>query len=148
MYVGEPLKVATLGSLVGMLTQTTVAQVAQPKVYYYLTDHLGTPQKVTDAAGAVVWSGDYKPFGEVLSGVSTVQNQFRFPGQYFDGETAQHSNYHRYYQTRTGRYLTPDPIGQAGGLNLYGYAFDDPVNKMDPSGEGWPGIVWKVLRKI
>jgi len=148
VYAGEPIKVASLGSLIGLLTQTTVAQVTQPKVYYYLTDHLGTPQKLMDVAGVVVWSGDYKPFGEVLSVVSTVQNHFRFPGQYYDSETTMHYNYHRFYQPRKGKYLTPDPIGQSGGLNLYVYAFDDPVNKMDPSGEAWPGIVWKAIRKI
>jgi RHS repeat-associated protein len=137
VYVGEPIKVASLGSLIGLLTQTTVAQVAQPKVYYYLTDHLGTPQKVTDAAGVVVWSGDYKPFGEVASSVSTVQNHFRFPGQYYDTETAMHYNYHRYYQQKTGRYVTPDPIGVPAGPNLFEYAESDPVSKYDPFGL-WP----------
>ncbi|MDD4986367.1 MAG: RHS domain-containing protein, partial [Dehalococcoidales bacterium] len=142
VYVGEPVKVASLGSLIGLMTQTTVAQVSQPKVYYYLTDHLGTPQKVIDATGAVVWSGDYKAFGEVMSSVSTVQNHFRFPRQYYDHETALNYNYHRYYQTMVGRYLTPDPIGQVGGINLYPYVGDNSINFADLF-----GLIWVTLEK-
>jgi RHS repeat-associated protein len=135
IFVGEPVKVASIGSLIGLVSQSVVAQTAQTKVYYYLTDHLGTPQKLIDATGAVVWSADYKPLGEVLSTVSTIQNTFRFPGQYYDPETALHYNYHRYYHARTGRYLTPDPIGFASGhLNIFVYASNNPCNSIDPSG--------------
>ncbi|RJR29152.1 MAG: hypothetical protein C4576_35575, partial [Desulfobacteraceae bacterium] len=128
----QGVKVASLGSMLGLLTQTTVAQVAQPKVYYFHTDHLGTPQKLTDTAGAVVWSGDYKPFGEVLIGASTIQNYFRFPGQYFDHETSLHYNYHRYYQLKNGRYMSPDPIGQGGGIDPFSYASGNPIRFVDP----------------
>jgi RHS repeat-associated protein len=134
IFVGEPVKVASIGSLIGILSQTVIAQVVHPKVYYYLTDHLGTPQKVIDNAGAVVWSGDYKPFGEVVNEVSTVDNHFRFPGQFYDQETGLHYNYHRYYQIRVGRYLTPDPIGLLDEINLFLYAKDDPINFTDSMG--------------
>ena len=40
----------------------------------------------------------------------------------------------RYYDPDVGRFLTPDPIGFAGGLNLYAYCGNDPVNRVDPSG--------------
>lgn len=45
-----------------------------------------------------------------------------------------HYNYHRYYDPNVGRYLTPDPIGLAGGINLYPYALNNPVNEIDPLG--------------
>jgi RHS repeat-associated protein len=134
IFVGEPVKVASIGSLMGLLSQSVVALTAQPKVYYYLTDHLGTPQKLIDATGAVVWSGDYKPFGEVLSTVSTIQNPFRFSGQYFDQETALHYNYHRYYHPRYGSYITPDPIGLDAGINLFQYVQNNPVRFIDLDG--------------
>ncbi len=41
---------------------------------------------------------------------------------------------HRYYDPGTGRFLTRDPIGYGGGMNLYGYADGNPVNESDPSG--------------
>jgi RHS repeat-associated protein len=130
----QGIRVASIGSLVGLITHSAVAQVAQTKVYYYLTDHLGTPQKVMDNAGVVVWSGDYRPFGEVTSGVSTIQNQFQFPGQIYEKETGLHYNYHRYYQPKTGRYVSPDPMGLKGGDNLYSYVSNNPTTRIDPLG--------------
>jgi hypothetical protein len=41
---------------------------------------------------------------------------------------------HRYYDSTNGRFVTRDPIGQAGGINVYGYVDGDPVNGSDPSG--------------
>jgi len=40
----------------------------------------------------------------------------------------------RYYVPQTGRYLTPDPIGLAGGINPYVYVENDPINMVDPDG--------------
>jgi RHS repeat-associated protein len=58
----------------------------------------------------------------------------RFAGQYYDQETGLHYNYHRYYDTQLGRYLRADPIGLAGGVNLYAYVQNNPVNDIDPYG--------------
>jgi RHS repeat-associated protein len=102
--------------------------------YYFINDHLGTPQKVTDASGAVVWEAGYMPFGEARILIADIENNLRFPGQYYDKETGLHYNYHRYYDPETGRYLTPDPIGLEGGLNLYAYVDGNPVNWADPNG--------------
>ncbi len=73
-------------------------------------DHLGTPQKMTDSTGTVVWSADYKPFGEATVTISTITNNLRFPGQYFDAETGLNYNYYRDYNTQIGRYTTVDRV--------------------------------------
>ena len=62
------------------------------------------------------------------------QNRFRFAGQYYDKEIGLHYNYHRYYDPATGRYLTSDPIGLEGGINLFAYVQNNPVNYFDPFG--------------
>jgi RHS repeat-associated protein len=91
-------------------------------------------KKLTNASGTVVWSADYDPFGTATVTVSAVENNMRLPGQYYDSETGLHYNYHRYYDPSVGRYLTPDPIGLAGGINLYAYVGGNPVNRIDPLG--------------
>ena len=106
------------------------------EIYYYHVDHLGTPQAMSDSTGSLVWKANYEPFGKAtVSAASTVENNLRFPGQYFDRETGLHYNYYRSaYNPGTGRYEEVDPIGIAGGLNLYAYAMNDPIRQMDQFG--------------
>ncbi|MCP4127870.1 MAG: hypothetical protein GY753_12505 [Gammaproteobacteria bacterium] len=109
-------------------------------LYYYHNDHLGTPQALTDESQAVVWKGDYQPFGELQTSIYTVENPLRFPGQYYDGETGLYYNYFRTYDPATGRYLESDPIGLEGGLNTYAYVGGNPLIRIDPKGLDW---VWE-----
>ncbi|MFH1884014.1 MAG: RHS repeat-associated core domain-containing protein, partial [Planctomycetota bacterium] len=112
-----------------------LVDVGTGSMYYFLNDRLGTPQMLTNSSNTVVWEGIYKPFGEAdVNTNSSVKNNFRFPGQYYDQETGLHYNYHRYYDPSTGRYLTPDPIGLAGGINLFLYADGNPINEVDRLG--------------
>jgi RHS repeat-associated protein len=69
-----------------------------------------------------------------VTSIQTVENPFRFPGQYYDQETGLHYNYFRYYNPQTGRYITPDPIGLEGGINLFAYVAGNPINEGDPLG--------------
>ena len=108
--------------------------------YYYISDHLNTSQLITDDAGNVVWQGDYQPFGNVDVVVDDLNNHFRFPGQILDTESGLHYNWHRFYDPSTGRYISADPIGLDGGMNLYAYVGGDPVNAIDPSGEVFSSI--------
>jgi RHS repeat-associated protein len=104
------------------------------QIYYYHVDHLGTPQAMTDAAGATVWKADYEPFGRATVKVGKVENNLRLPGQYFDRETGLHYNYFRDYDPGSGRYVEADPIGLEGGMNLYSYVGGNPLSYIDPLG--------------
>ncbi len=64
-----------------------------------------------------------------------ITNNLRYPGQYWDAETGLHYNDRRYYDPETGRYLSSDPIGYEGGINLYAYAGAAPGRFIDPTGE-------------
>ncbi|MCP4710013.1 MAG: hypothetical protein GY869_15425, partial [Planctomycetes bacterium] len=85
--------------------------------YWYFNDLLGTPQKITNMDGDVVWSGAYDSFGNTQIQTEQLNNNLRFPGQYYDAETGLHYNFNRYYDPTTGRYLRTDPYRE--GLNLY-----------------------------
>ncbi|RMP40921.1 hypothetical protein ALQ24_200021 [Pseudomonas syringae pv. antirrhini] len=96
---------------------------AENKVYYYHTDQIGTPLEMTDAEGQIVWQAKYRAWGAVEKlVVNEVEQNLRFQGQYFDVETGLHYNTFRYYDPEIGRFTTQDPIGLAGGFNLYQYA--------------------------
>ena len=105
--------------------------------FYYQLDHLGTPQELTDYSGEIVWSAKYNAYGKVthlaLGGGEQLEQPLRFQGQYFDAESGLHYNRHRYYDPEIGRYLTPDPIKLAGGLNPYQYT-PNPTGWVDPLG--------------
>lgn len=106
----------------------------ETKPYHYQLDHLGTPQELTNPEGEIVWSARYRAYGEITRlDIGTVDNPLRFQGQYFDQESGLHYNRHRYYNPDVGRYLTPDPVKLAGGINGYQYV-PNPTGWVDPIG--------------
>jgi RHS repeat-associated protein len=104
------------------------------KLYYFHTDQIGTPLEMTDADGSIVWQATYKAWGSLETlYVGEVEQNLRFQGQYFDDETGLHYNTFRFYDPEIGRYLTQDPIGLAGGINIYFYG-SNPAQNIDPLG--------------
>ena len=129
-YVYEPGSYATLARID---TDPTLPE-REAKLYYFHTDQIGTPQEMTDAQGHVVWRAYYKAWGglEALS-PNTVEQNLRFQGQYHDRESGLYYNTFRYYDPAVGRFTTQDPIGLAGGENLYRYA-PNALGWVDPWG--------------
>jgi RHS repeat-associated protein len=104
------------------------------QLFYYHTDHLGTPIAMSNGR-EFVWRAEYFPFGGLFSNtVSDVENNLRFPGQYVDAETGLHQNWFRDYSPRTGRYQEPDPVGLADSVNAYEYVHQEPIDLTDPYG--------------
>jgi RHS repeat-associated protein len=106
---------------------------------FYQCDHLGTPQELTDHEGSIAWSAQHKAWGEARETISEagrragLRNPIRFQGQYFDEETGLHYNRYRYYDPLAGRFISKDPIGLKGGLNLHSYV-SNPTVWVDPLG--------------
>lgn len=121
---------------------TTGPDTTDAEMYLLATNQVGAPRMALDTkTGAVVWAADYEPFGLAHVYVPgarsepSIEINLRFPGQYYDGESGLHYNWHRYYDPLTGRYTTPDPLGLDGGdFGLFNYAGGDPVNMVDPMG--------------
>ncbi|ECY6218384.1 type IV secretion protein Rhs, partial [Salmonella enterica subsp. enterica serovar Agama] len=105
------------------------------EVLYYHTDVNGAPEEMTDSGGNIVWEAGYQVWGNLTHEKETrpVQQNLRFQGQYLDRETGLHYNLYRFYDPDTGKFISGDPIGLEGGLNLYQYA-PNPLSWIDPLG--------------
>ncbi|WP_221795150.1 RHS repeat-associated core domain-containing protein [Oceanobacter mangrovi] len=117
-----------------------LAMIENGQIYYIHSDHLATPQIATDESGAIVWQLQQRAFGEDVADEDPDEDgqqvtlNLRFPGQYYDAESGLSYNWHRYYDPSLGRYIQSDPIGLMGGINTYGYAYQNPLIYTDPLG--------------
>ena len=122
------------------LQDTPIAVIKAAGAYLIQADHLNTPRAILGASNALVWKWDSDAFGgtaanENPSVLGIFNYNPRFPGQYYDKESALHYNYWRdSYNPKTGRYFQSDPIGLAGGINTYSYVDGNPVSFSDPLG--------------
>ncbi|MBI4691568.1 MAG: fibronectin type III domain-containing protein, partial [Nitrospirae bacterium] len=154
--VGKTTSYTITGLTNGTTYYVSVTAYADIKeTLYYHTDHLGTPILMTDKSGAVVWEKESLPFGEEYSLSGSIANNLGFPGQYFDKETGLYYNWHRYYKTDIGRYMSFDPILRGLSrsdtsscaqsvfglqlknlkkLNPFIYTDSNPINFIDPKG--------------
>ena len=99
--------------------------------YFVFADQRGCPIRVEDAAGKVVWQAVVDAYGTAhVAEDASIEMPLRFPGHYFDAETGLHDNRFRSYSPELGRYLQSDPLGLAGGANLYAYP-SNPLTDVD-----------------
>lgn len=104
------------------------------RFYAIVTDLVGTPTELLDEQGDIAWRTRTTLWGTtVWNRSATAYTPLRFPGQYYDPETGLHYNYFRHYDPETARYLTPDPIGLAGGFGPHSYV-PNPFMWIDPLG--------------
>ena len=102
--------------------------------YYYTRDHLGSIRELVDGSGTVVARYDYDPYGRSTTVIGTNKPDFNFTGLYQHAKSGLDMAVHRFYDPDLGRWLSRDPIGEAGGINLYGYVGNNPVNYVDELG--------------
>ncbi|RKT97778.1 UNVERIFIED_CONTAM: RHS repeat-associated protein [Enterobacter sp. WPR_3_1] len=111
--------------------------VEAPEIFWFHCQPNGTPERMTDSEGQVRWEGVNSAWGKLLreseTQVSGYSQNLRTQGQYLDRETGLHYNLFRYYDPDCGRFTQQDPIGLAGGINLYQYGANS-LTRIDPLG--------------
>lgn len=100
-------------------------------ITYLHSDRLGSIVATSGNSGSVTAKYKYGPFGETpsLSGIS-----YGYAGQRFDSETGLYFMRSRYYSPKIGRFLQPDMLGYAAGLNRYTYVDNQPLTFVDGMG--------------
>ncbi len=147
---------SSYGSEIENIPATTIHGSGGTTNYYYLKDLANTVLALANSSGSIVESYLYDAYGNVTirngSGTmipaSAYGNRFLFQGREYDYTTQLYHFRARWYDPETGRWLSNDPIGISGGLNLYAFCGNDPVNFVDPMGlaivknkTSWPIVV-------
>ena len=126
------------GNIGGILARTTQAGST-----FYGYDGAGNVVTLTNSAGAQVGSYTYDAFGNIVAqtGNAANDNPYRFSTKEQIGGL--YSYGYRFYSPGLGRFINRDPIGVAGGANLYGFVGNNPINMVD--GYGLLGIAVRVM---
>ena len=103
--------------------------------YFDVEDIPGSTTEVTNSSGATVWQSSYDPYGRATILQGTVTPDFQYAGYYYHAPSSLNLTLHRAYSPTLGRWLNRDPIEEEGGVNLYNYSDNDPIDFNDPSGE-------------
>ena len=96
-------------------------------------DGTGNVMGLYQADGTTLAQYEYSPYGKILreEGSWASLNPFRFQTKQYDDETDLTYYQHRYYSASLGRFLSQDPLGTEGGLNLYAFVNNSPLNSFD-----------------
>ncbi len=139
-----------------------IAAIAQ--VFYVDTDNTGPPVAMWNEKAEKVWEGEYYPFGqEYRSQNIKTSNKNRFIGKERDKETGLTYFGARYFDERSGRFLTPDPVrvvdpftsktnhqilANPQRLNRYTYGLNNPYRYIDPDGNVPLDTIWDAANVI
>jgi len=103
------------------------------KKEYYARDHLGSVRDVLDEKGSPIARYDYDPYGNLTSDPNKAP-EFGYAGMHYHAQSGLYLTKYRAYDPQSGRWLSRDPIGELGGINLYAYVGGNPVSFIDPLG--------------
>jgi RHS repeat-associated protein len=127
------------GGIGGLLARTDNGLLATNDAHanaFYHADGNGNVTCLIDAGNAVVASYTYDPFGNMLamSGPLADANTYRFSSKEWNGNSGLYYYGFRFHDPNSQRWLNRDPIGEQGGINLYGFIDNNLVNNIDPLG--------------
>ncbi len=121
-----------LGGGIGGLLHLYSASAGQN--YAYLYDGKGNVEAMLDNSESVVAAYRYDPFGKLLAKTGSLEQPFGFSTKRYNAPVGMVQYEARNYFPPIGRWDSRDPLGEAGGLNLYAFVGNNPVNWVDPWG--------------
>jgi len=104
------------------------------KDYSYLYDGKGNVSAVVDSEAQIVASYQYSTFGRLMAKTGSLEQPFGFSAKRYFAELGLVYYGFRYYSPAMAKWITRDPIGEKGGVNLYVFVLNNPVNWVDPWG--------------
>lgn len=111
------------------------AATAPANKLFYTKDHLSSIHEVTDSTGALRVSYNYDLFGNRTKLSGDLNTVVGYTGHHHHAASNLILTMYRAYDAELGRWLSRDPIEEEGGINLYGYVGNDPMNWVDPFGD-------------
>lgn len=114
--------------------------VATQNLYYIYPDAVGSTRIIAEANGTTCYDSEFTPYGQELNHTNSCPStyNYRFTGYERDPETGLDYAFARYYSSRLGRFMSPDPLNgdvvDPQSLNRYAYVGNNPPNFIDPSG--------------
>jgi RHS repeat-associated protein len=116
-------------------------------MYYYQLQTPGHVNALLDLGGNVVNHYRYTPFGTPANGfpVEGTPNPLQYMARELDATTGLYYVRNRWYDPQVGRFVSEDPIGLAGGMNVYVYAKNNPLSYIDPLGLEAVCVDWYML---
>jgi RHS repeat-associated protein len=100
----------------------------------YVRDHLGSVRNlVQNASGVSLPEINYDPYGNPSLAFGGLAN-FGYGGMFYHENSGLYLTHYRAYDPRISRWLSRDPIGEVGGINLYAYVGDNPILENDSTG--------------
>ena len=104
--------------------------------YLYIADgNKNICQLVNLSDGTITNKYDYTPFGKLAQTVEEIEQAFKFSSEYAETETSLIYYNYRYYNPANAKWLSRDPIEEKGGLNIYGFVGNKPINNTDSLGK-------------
>ena len=150
-YTGDSLAITRLwgmdltgsmqgaGGVGGLLCESQISN-SQISNHFPTYDGNGNVSEYLNSTGQVIAHFEYDPFGNIVkesyaSGFDASSFTYKFSTKPLDLTTGLYYYTYRYYDPMTGRWPSRDPIGERGGVNLYGFVKNEGTNLVDPLGQ-------------